>query len=111
MAPGFSRPNCCQLLLCRDSSDFSRAVNAAGRNSWMSGLRNTKSLRQHADDLVRLAAKPKVLADRVIAAAEQPLPEAVRQDDDLLLPELALRVGEELAAKRLRRAARGRTTA
>ena len=39
---------------------------------------------------------------RIIAAAEQPLPEAVRQDDDLLLAELALRFGEELAAIRLR---------
>ena len=93
-----SRANCCQLLLWRDSSDFSRAVNAAGRNSWISGLRNTKSRRQHADDLVGLAAKAQVLADRVVAPAEQPLPEAVRQDDDLLLPELALRVGEELTA-------------
>ena len=66
------------------------------------GIEEDEIRRQHADDLVGLAAEPQVLADRVVAAAKQPLPEAVREDDDLFLSELALLVGEQLAAKRLR---------
>ena len=40
VASGFSRPIICQLLLCRQSSDFSRAVNAAGTQTSMSFHRN-----------------------------------------------------------------------
>ena len=66
------------------------------------GIEEDEIRGQHADDLVGLAAQPDVLADRVIAAAEQPLPGAMGEDDDLLLSEFALLLGEELAAIRLR---------
>ena len=90
MAPGFRRPNCCQLLLCRDSSDFSRARERRGPEQLDLGIEEDEVRRQHADDLERLAAQPKVLPNRIVAAAKRPLPEAVSQDDDLFLPELGL---------------------
>jgi hypothetical protein len=66
------------------------------------GIEEHEARRHHADDLVRLAAEPQILADRIITAAKHALPETVREDDDLLLSELALRISEELAAIRLR---------
>jgi hypothetical protein len=65
------------------------------------GIEKHEGRRQHADDLVRLAAQPQILPHRIVAAAKSALPEAVREDDDFFLPEFALRLGKELAAQRL----------
>ncbi len=55
-----------------------------------------------ANDAVQDAVHPKVASERVVSAAEEPLPQAIAEHDLLVVADLGFFLGEELPAMRLR---------
>ena len=101
VAPGFSRATYDQLLLWRESSDFSSAVNASGIQTLTSGSRKPKPCGStpttvYGSPLIRTS-----WPTRVLASAEPLLPGRVGQDRLVRLADLPVLFGEDAAADRL----------